>query len=409
MKQVRLLYMAIFLMVAVSFALVGNAKALTQMEELGEKLYFDGSLSQPGGQSCASCHDPAFGFVDPDAELPVSEGVLPNRFGNRNSPAAGYAMYAPTFHFDEAEELWIGGQFWDGRATGEVLGDPLADQALGPFLNPVEMANKSKDQVVRDVRNSSYAALFEEVWGPRSLNNTEAAYEKIALSIAGFERTALFAPFNSKYDLYLQLCLDVGGEKNDCAQGRGNKAEGVAVGHFTAEEWRGFQLFMGSNNNDGVLRKKEGAMCSACHIADWTPAASNVVVPSWSPDGSVPPMFTDFTFDNLGVPKNVEYPLSATSPPDFGLGPISGNPDDNGKFKVMSLRNIGMTGPYAHNGLFKTLKEITHFYNTRDVPGAGWADPEYPATINNTELGNLGLSDADEDSIASFMMTLSDQ
>lgn len=407
MQKERLLSMTTFLVMAISIVLVSKAEALTPMEQLGANLYFDEKLSQPTGQSCASCHDPDFGFVDPDAELPVSEGVLPSKFGNRNSPSASYAMYAPIFHYDKKEGLWIGGQFWDGRATGEVLGDPLADQALGPFLNPVEMANSSKELVVRDVKNSSYADLFEEVW-PGSLDDTEVAYDNIALSIAAFERTALFAPFTSKYDQYLQLCLAAGGKKDACAQGKGPKAEGVAEGHFTPEEWRGFQLFMGSNNNDGVLRNNEGAMCAACHIAEWTVAADNVVVPDWSPDGSVPPVFSDFTFDNLGVPKNVEYPLSATSPPDLGLGPISGDPDDNGKFKVMSLRNIGVTAPYAHNGLFKTLKEITHFYNTRDVDGAGWAEPEYPATVNGDELGDLGLSDADEDAIVSFMMTLSD-
>ncbi|HEY3475247.1 MAG TPA: cytochrome-c peroxidase, partial [Anaerolineales bacterium] len=116
------------------------APQLTDIEKLGEFLYFDTNLSEPAGQSCASCHDPAFGFDDPDAGLPVSEGVIPGLFGGRNSPISAYAMYSPVMYFDEEEGLWIGGQFWDGRATGSVLGDPLADQAVGPFLNPVEMA-----------------------------------------------------------------------------------------------------------------------------------------------------------------------------------------------------------------------------------------------------------------------------
>jgi cytochrome c peroxidase len=123
-------------------------------------------------------------------------------------------------------------------------------------------------------------------------------------------------------------------------------------------------------------------------------------------------MFTDFSYDNLGVPKNEEYPL-AGAPIDLGLGPVVGDPAENGKFKVMTLRNIGLTAPYAHNGLFKSLKEITHFYNTRDVPGslkkgADWPPPEYPDTMNVDELGNLGLSDDDEDLIVEFMKTLSD-
>jgi len=385
-----------------------NAKELNDLQELellGENLYFDENLSSPGGQSCASCHDPNFGFVDPDSELPVSAGILPDRFGGRNSPSAAYAMYAPTMSI-EVEGLTFGGQFWDGRATGEVLGDPLADQALGPFLNPVEMANNNKSQVVTSVANSAYADLFKSVWDLDNFKETEIVYDYIALSIAAFERTVLFAPFSSEYDAYLQDCLNLGGAKDDCAMGIGNKAR-KASSIFSDEEWRGLKLFMTENDNDGNLTKKEGAMCVACHIAEWTPASDNVIVPEWSPDGSIPPMFTDFTFDNLGVPKNTEFPLSATSPPDLGLGVVNHIPEDNGKFKVMSLRNIGKTGPYAHNGFFKTLEDITHFYNTRDV-SSEWPLAELPATINITELGNLGLSDDDEKALVAFMKTLSD-
>lgn len=390
---------------------VGAANALTPLEELGSFLYFDENLSEPAGQSCASCHHPDFGFVDPDSGLPVSEGVIEGRFGGRNSPSSAYAMYAPIRYFDGEEGLWIGGQFWDSRATGEILGDPLADQALGPFLNPVEMNNASKQEVIDDVKASAYAALFEQVWGAGSLNDTEAAYNQVALSIAAFERTALFAPFSSKYDAYLQDCLARGGDKTECAMGVG-KIASQAGKIFSKEEWQGLQLFMNENNNDGILERGEGAMCAACHVAEWTEASGNVVLPAWSPDGTVPPVFTDFTYDNLGVPKNEEFPLG-DDPVDLGLGAVVGNYDDNGKHKVMTVRNIRLTGPYAHNGLFKRLKDIVHFYNTRDVPGAlqkgqDWPAPEYPATKNVTELGNLGLSDDDEDAIVEFMKTLTD-
>jgi cytochrome c peroxidase len=394
---------------------VGLVQAdLTPLEQLGSHLYFDEDLSDPSGQACASCHLPEAGFVDPDADLPVSEGVIPGLFGGRNSPMSAYAMYAPILFFDEDEGLWIGGQFWDGRATGEVLGDPLADQALGPFLNPVEMANLDKAMVIADVAASSYAGLFEEVWGPGALDNVEMAYDQVALSIAAFERSGIFGAFTSKYDAYLAACLAEGGHMDDCAVGEGKEAK-KAGKIFTKEEWTGLQLFMGENDNDGHMEKGEGAMCSACHVAEWTAAADYalpVQVPAWAPAGMVPPVFTDFTFDNLGVPQNTEFPLSA-GPPDLGLGPIVGDPDENGKFKVMPVRNIGLTAPYAHNGLFETLKEIVHFYNTRDVAGAlpmgqDWPPPEYPATINGDELGNLGLSDADEDALVEFMRTLSD-
>ncbi len=399
--------------------IAGGASAQTEatpLEELGGLLYFDENLSEPSGQACASCHEPEFGFDDPDSDLPVSEGVIPGRFGGRNSPISAYAMYAPLLHFDEEEGLWIGGQFWDGRATGEVLGDPLADQALGPFLNMVEMNNPDKDHVIADVAASGYAVLFEQVWGPGALDNVEAAYDQVALSIAAFERTRLFGQFSSQYDAYLAACLAAGGGMDDCAMGNGKAARRAARRYMTKQERRGMQLFMGENDNDGKLTAGEGAMCAACHVADWTAAADYplpVQVPAWAPAGMVPPVFTDFTFDNLGVPQNTEHPFPAVAPPDLGLGPIVGDPDDNGKFKVMPVRNIGLSAPYAHNGLFKNLKEIVHFYNTRDVPGAtqgggDWPSPEYPATVNHDELGNLGLSDVDEDALVEFMKTLDD-
>jgi cytochrome c peroxidase len=398
---------------------LGHAQqGLTPKEELGGLLYFDEALSEPAGQSCASCHDPGVGFDDPEAGLPVSEGVIPGLFGGRNSPISAYAMYAPALHFDMEEGLWLGGQFWDGRATGDVLGDPLADQALGPFLNPVEMHNAGKSQVIADVAASSYADLFRSVWGADSLDpeNVEMAYDAVALSIAAFERTPLFGQFSSKYDAYLRACLTLGGDMDACAQGTGRFARKAGMTSFTRVEWLGLQLFMGENDNDGIMEQGEGAMCAACHVAEWTQASDYplpVQVPAWAPAGMVPPVFSDFTYDNLGVPVNTEYPMSPAPVVDLGLGPIVGDPDQNGKFKVMTLRNIGLSAPYAHNGLFDTLKDIVHFYNARDIAGAlpggmGWPPAEYPATVNHDELGNLGLSDAQEDALVEFMKTLSD-
>jgi cytochrome c peroxidase len=402
------------LLLASAVVLLGQGRAqngLSPLEALGEFLYFDENLSEPAGQSCASCHDPSFAFVDPDKGLPVSEGVIPGLFGGRNSPSAAYAMYAPTFYLDEEEGLWVGGQFWDGRATGDELGDPLADQALGPFLNPVEMDNTSKAQVIADVAASEYAELFEEVWGPGSLDDVEASYDQVALSIAAFERTRLFGQFNSKYDAYLDACIDMGGDMDDCAKGIGTTAATVGPMIFSKNEWAGLQLFMNeNNNNDGVLEPGEGAMCVLCHVADWTDSADYsppVISPVWAPEGMVPPLFTDFTFDNLGVPKS-EHKLLADAPVDNGLGDIVGDPEENGKFKVMMLRNIQFTMPYAHNGFFRNLKDIVHFYNTRDVVAEGWAPPEVPETVNFDELGNIGLSDKDEKALVEFMKTLSD-
>lgn len=396
----KILVICIFAIATLLLASQVMAGGVTPKEELGQFLYFDENLSQPSGQSCASCHLPDFGFADPDQDLPVSEGVLPNRFGGRNSPSSAYAMYAPIRYFDEEDGLWIGGQFWDSRATGSGLGDPLADQALGPFLNPVEMANQNKVQVINDIAKSEYAKLFEQVWGKRSLKNVEAAYDQVALSIAAFERTQLFGQFSSKYDLYLQTCIvDEVGDPDDCAIGIGDAASAAGVAIFEGEEWPGLQLFMGDR-----------AMCSACHVAEWTKAKDYglpVQVPDWAPNGWVPPLFTDFTYDNLGVPKSQD-PLLVDNPDDLGLGPVVDEVAQNGKFKVISLRNIDDTAPYAHNGFFESLEAITHFYNTRDVPEEGWPEPEVPNTVNTDELGDLGLDVDEEAALVAFMKTLSD-
>ena len=246
----------------------GPGGGMTSEERLGHFLYCDTNLSNPPGQSCASCHHPMAAFADPDSDLPVSEGVIPGRFGGRNSPTAAYAAYSPVFHFDEVEGLWIGGQFWDGRAA------TLEEQAKGPFLNPAEM-NNTKEGVIQAVRQSAYASLFKSVYGKKSLTNVETAYDLVAKAIAAFERTQMLNKFSSKYDAYLK---------------------GQAT--LTAQESRGLALF-----NDPAKGN-----CAACH-------------PSTSADGVTPPLFTDFSYDNLGMPKSMEYPFDIMNlPVDIGLG-----------------------------------------------------------------------------------------
>ena len=323
-------------------------------QQLGRILYFDKHLSNPIGQACASCHLPRAGYAEPDQELPVSEGAVPGRFGGRNAPSSAYAAYSPIFGKDLIAGLYIGGQFWDGRAP------TLEAQAKGPFLNPVEM-NNTVEGVVQAVRNSNYAWLFKLVYGPNSLDDTNSAYDLIAKAIASFERSNQVNRFTAKYDFYL----------------KGKVA-------LTAQEQRGLQLFNGKGN------------CAACH-------------PSTSVDGKTPPLFTDFSYDNLGVPRNMEYPFYQMNPspyPDLGLGKIVNDSGQNGKFKVMTLRNIALTAPYSHNGYFKTLKEIVHYYNTKNT--GLWPEPDVAENVNTTELGNLGLTYQEEDDIVAFLMTLSD-
>jgi cytochrome c peroxidase len=127
------------------------------------------------------------------------------RFGNRKAPSAAYAAYSPIFHLTEDGEF-EGEVFWDGRATGERLGNPVAEQALGPFLNPVEQNLPEAQAVCDRVQRSKYAGLFEYVWGPGALDCSEAGvsltYDRIGLSIAAYEASDEFNPFDSKFDDY---------------------------------------------------------------------------------------------------------------------------------------------------------------------------------------------------------------
>ena len=146
-------------------AAVSAQGSLTPQEELGKNLFFDTNLSTPPGQACAACHGPSVGYTGPDQAInaagAVYEGAVTGRFGNRKPPAAAYAGDSPILYYDGTK--WVGGMFWDGRATGWTLGDPLAEQALGPFLNPAEQNNASPQAVIDKVLASSYATLFQSV------------------------------------------------------------------------------------------------------------------------------------------------------------------------------------------------------------------------------------------------------
>jgi len=265
--------------------------------------------------------------------------------------------------------LYIGGQFWDGRAP------TLADQAKGPFLNPVEMAMPSKAAVLEALADPGnpnflkYRLLFLVVYKVRlgGVYNWDSAmvdqvYDQMADAIQAFEQTIFFNRFNSKFDYVMA---------------------GKAT--FTPQEQSGFDLFNGK------------AQCFLCHPSEATVIGKKVV----------PALFTDFTYDNLGIPKSENY-LIEDNPVDLGLGAVVGDPEEYGKFKVSSLRNIALTAPYGHNGFFATLEDIVHFYNTRDVVAEGWAPAEVPETVNVDELGNLGLTQQEEADLVAFLKTLSD-
>jgi len=345
---------------------------------LGKQLFFDAKLSDPAGQACAACHASQVGWTGPDEAINQGgagyEGAVTGRFANRKPPSSAYGGVSLALHFD-ATSGWTGGMFWDGRATGLTLGDPLAEQAMGPFLNPLEQNNASAGVVVDKVKNSKYAGLFKQVWGTNAFDDTRQAYQMIGRSIAEYERSTEVSPYSSHYDTYV-------------ATGAG----------LTAQETLGLSLFNGSQ-----------AKCANCHSGK---------------------DFTDFTYDNLGVPKNpmnsfyteLAFNPLGTSWVDLGLGgylkaadyAITDYQPELGKFKVPTLRNVdkrpsvGFVKAYGHNGYFKSIEEIVHFYNTRDVPGALWPAPEYAATMNINEVGNLGLTPAEEEAIVAFLKTLTD-
>jgi cytochrome c peroxidase len=195
-----------------------NVDPLTPQERLGKLLFFDMSLSARGNQSCASCHGPSVGWTGPDTEVnqhaAVYEGSIAGRFGNRKPPSAAYATFAPRFHMMRPPRpFFVGGNFWDGRATGAVLGTPAADQAMGPFLNPVEQALPDAQTLVRRVCTGPYAELFIDVWGADACDSAERGYRAVALSIAAYEASSEVNPFNSKYDAYLEGRAELSAEE----------------------------------------------------------------------------------------------------------------------------------------------------------------------------------------------------
>jgi cytochrome c peroxidase len=407
-----------------------GAQGLTPMEQLGKELFFDKISSPSRSMSCASCHALATGGVGHIGSFNIKgsvyRGADPRRFGNRKPPSSMYSAFAPVFHYDEVLGEFVGGSFWDGRATGERLGSPAAEQALGPWLNPVEHNMPSKEAVCLAVKRSKYAKLFEVVWGAGSLDcslaGVDAVYDKFGLSIAAYEGSVEQSPFSSKFDDYWRACLAAGNDPDACGTAVGDKAVLDPSNVLSEMEWDGLIEF--------------GEYCSACH--DSTRPGRNAL------GEETPPLFTNFTFANLGVPRNPENPfyemdevfLEDGTPInplgadwiDLGLGAfLDSRPEwahlareNDGKFRVPTVRNVdkrpgfGFPKAYMHNGVFKSLAEVMHFYNTRDVAALGWAPPEVDHNVSQmvlegVPLGDLGLDAYAEAATVEFLKTLTDR
>ena len=318
---------------------------------IGRAIFQDTNLSRPKGQACISCHDPNHAFAD---SRQASPGAAPNIKGTRNTPSLMYAALIPAMAFDDfflpdgsEAYAWEGGLFHDGRAQD------LFEQVQEPFFNPKEMNLPGPKALAAALRKSSYAPSFQKWIGNKAWKNDEQLNYYAYRSLVEFLKEPFFRPFDSRFDAYQA------GEKNI----------------LTKTEKRGLKIF------------KTTAACADCHFLHSK---------SWTA-----PLLSDFGYDNLGVPS-----LGQKDP---GLFAVSDDPEDMGKFKAPSLRNIALTAPYMHNGSIPTLREVLEFYNARDLQPPRWPKTDYPETVNHDDMGDLGLSEQEIDELLAFLKTLSDR
>lgn len=337
---------------------------------MGQILFFDRTLSVNGTQNCASCHNPDHAFIDTQGI--VSEGAKANHFGKRNAPTMLYAKFSPDFHFDSATQEYIGGQFWDGRATN------LAHQATMPILDPNEMAMPSDLSVAHTLYNNPiYYALFSRFYGEEVWQSVESIMQALQDALATFQQSkALLAPFDAKYDRFLQ----------------GKVA-------LTALEEQGRQLFFDKNQTN----------CSLCHQAEAPQSKQET--------------FSNYHYYNLGVPTNhtlIAHNKLAENFVDLGLyenPQVKQDAAQKGKFKTPTLRNVAVTAPYMHNGSFQKLKTVLLFLDSYNNPARklnpetnkAWQPAEYAATIAHSKLKAKPLSDQEIEALEAFLNTLTDE
>jgi cytochrome c peroxidase len=455
---------------ALAAAKSGKLDPYHQVETLGKLEIFDPKLSVNKNIACSYCHDPAAGYANGVSILSVftggsNPGSVPikvhgaypnNRIAKRNPQTYAYASYYPPLHYNQSQADFYGGNFWDGRATGYKLQNSAAEQAQDPPLDPEEMANPDPACVVWKLSQSNYKFFFEQVFGVGSLeinwpsdvaticstpkgaavldgnptplqlspaDRTLAGkdFDEFAQAIAAYESSDSVSSFTSKFDYYLA---------------------GKAT--LTTQELNGYELFRGKGS------------CNTCHLDG---RSSTLLGGSDTAQAaSLQPLFTDTTYNNLGLPKNVKLPWYSENTPDqwgftgnplgFGftdegmglfLDGYYGAPPNlswgvllpqfEGKFQTSTARDAamvpypGFVKAYMHNGYLTSLKEVVHFYNTRDVypfpvlsgncPSGTvekvtcWPMPEDSNNLNTT-IGKLGLTPEEENDIVAFLRTLVD-
>jgi len=371
---------AVLLLAAGVFAMgpagTADAASFETKEALGEALFFDTNLSKNRTQACATCHDPDTAFTDPRetaAGRAVSLGDDGASLGDRNTPTAGYARFSPTFHRKD-DGGYVGGQFLDGREPD------LEGQAGGPPLNPIEMGMPDKAAVVARLKeNPAYVESFDALYGAGTMADVDTAYAAMTASIAAFERTPFFSPFDSKYDRFLR-----------------GEAE------LTDQEELGRLIFF----------SQQFSNCHLCHQFNTSQVAAEET-------------FSSYQFHNIGIPANTAArAVNGVAADHVDRGLLDNAQVDDaaqaGKFKVPTLRNVAVTAPYMHNGVFADLRTTIVFYNKYNTKkdagqinpetGKPWDPPEVDGTLSLKELEHgPALDDKRIDALVAFLKTLTDK
>jgi cytochrome c peroxidase len=445
-----------------------NLVTLEPIEQLGKDLLFDTTMSTPSGYACVQCHAPTTGYTSGlesvvNLTAGVPPGVVPGRWDNRRAYTYAYAALSPEGpYYDTTHAVWIGGNFWDGRAYDSAI------QAQGPPINPNEMnntpagtaPNQYAPSLVLNMQTRPYTPLFYKIYGTDVFTKytQRQLYEIWGEAIAAYEGTAEVSGFSSKYD----------------ASQYGVPAQALYT--LSASEERGRILYgVGPNpTNDPTYG---GAQCFQCH--------SSATLLGVQDETLGKDTLTMYCFANIGVPKNPENPFYEMTDPvsnptgynplgrnyiDWGLGAnavgsldgtkfFNNTPGDilqfRGLFLTPTTRNVDkrpsptFVKAYFHNGWAKNLTQVVHFYNTRNIamnasgqqvafdltvgPPTGytalWPAPEVldnvqnvagytPAqaaaagttgvTAQNGQVGNLGLTASQEADLVNFLKILTD-